>query len=1171
MKTITCSFRLIIGIWLAWASLALAAAPSPLTVLGMTYHDAEQYNTEFFLYRRMVPLFTENHIEASLIEHGAFYNQDLKDEDLDKLLKGCHVVQLWTTNEGVGAMTPQLEARAKRVGAALLRYVQAGGGLFLQPHPVRYANTDDEKYWNLLLEPLGVKILHEAVYDQTRSYEGKTLGKTLFWFTTNIAAHPVTEGVKCLYLPLYGAGDYPGLVAMQYTADWQVPVRGETEARSYQSGDDNAVNLTAAGTYPSAPPVLAVRQLGKGRIVCYPIEYLFTGMNYGNPLWSSVVESAGDPSANRPSQGMKLQMNCYKWLAEPALKNASLGTMKRAPYQPVQFEKAVDRDQVPLGGPAPAEIRGIFGAHSAYSDGKGTVDDYVKAAKAAGLAFLVFNDPLEKLTAETLQKLKTDCANASKDPSFYACPGIEFTDGDGNRWATWGEKTLFPVKSFKDCDREYIQWDGKVVRHYGQYVLASAFPGCGLLDYKQFRVNGCHPENLWWFYHYFPLVYEKDKLIADNYAEYLFGLADLRAVALASFTRITDPADVKTAVAICTTGFNDLAKAKKLLNSSTAPSGISGNQHVSQGPVIAQWQAVGPQGNWRYTRGVQRARLKFVVRSAAGIADVKVHDANQGIFRRFDGNGAKELTREFEAVNDKQHYLTLDVMDVNGKRAFSADIRIYNYTAGFYRCGDNLNLLGSAGLVWHPDRNEMMQLFRNFANGNEFALRGWDTGAPLAPMPKVRACETISLKDVGESPNLPKPQAYPLQKTVVSKLLEVPLGSINLQIATMRMSKLAETWGTEERPSPAFSSPPRDRVELEYFERTHTMYSPMDRLDYTIIWGQRREREGRKDYRGGIIWHEGEIRFKKDCILQGPVPIPLVQMMCPTDLERNWGNVLIAVDANGNTRVSVLQDMKKRVFTQGRIRPGGFVSQMPAVVGYTAFLAPAGSDFAYNSSMPGEMQIGLGRDGQAVRAGTVMPYRFALATFAGAEANATVPSDTAAGFNMNGGRDGYPIAMKTGEVVDATFFFTAKALNNETSFVLGPRNLIIDLPIRVQGLEDNGCAAVYSKKRPWFRFVSVVKDTAYFQEPIDQKNEMWVGNVFVCDNKDVKITLVVDGQAEGKPPFVEAHNPTDKEVSATLRAPPGAPQFGDLTAGVKIPAGDSIRLRINGKQLEPVN
>ena len=159
--------------------------------------------------------------------------------------------------------------------------------------------------------------------------------------------------------------------------------------------------------------------------------------------------------------------------------------------------------------------------------------------------------------------------------------------------------------------------------------------------------------------------------------------------------------------------------------------------------------------------------------------------------------------------------------------------------------------------------------------------------------------------------------------------------------------------------------------------------------------------------------------------------------------------------------------------------------------------------------------------------------------------------------------------MKTGEVADTTFFFTVKAADHETVFRLGPRSLMIDLPIRIQGLEDNGCAAVFSKKRPWFRFISVVSGTAYFQEPIDTANEMWAGNVFVCDNKDVKISVVVDGQAKGKPPFVELHNPTEGEVTTMLRSPANTPLFGGMLATVKLPAGDSVRLRITGKAFVP--
>ena len=72
--------------------------------------------------------------------------------------------------------------------------------------------------------------------------------------------------------------------------------------------------------------MLAVRQLGKGRIVCYPIFELFTGQNHRNPLWADIVECNGDRAAGRPSHSMKMQMNAYRWLAEPARGLADFGT-----------------------------------------------------------------------------------------------------------------------------------------------------------------------------------------------------------------------------------------------------------------------------------------------------------------------------------------------------------------------------------------------------------------------------------------------------------------------------------------------------------------------------------------------------------------------------------------------------------------------------------------------------------------------------------------------------------------------------------------------------------------------------------------------------------------------------------------------------------------------------
>ncbi|MDD5708137.1 MAG: hypothetical protein PHR35_19640, partial [Kiritimatiellae bacterium] len=648
------------------------------------------------------------------------------------------------------------------------------------------------------------------------------------------------------------------------------------------------------------------------------------------------------------------------------------------------------------------------------------------------------------------------------------------------------------------------------------------------------------------------------RLIADNVSDYLFGLRDLRWAALSSFTRIQSPADVVNAATTCFTGMPDLRTAKAMFNSRCA---ASGRHFVSQGPVIASWAEINSQmeSNWRHTRGAQRARLYFVVRSETGIADVKVLDADRGAIRRFLGHGAKELTREFELVQDQQHYLVLDVTDMAGKKAISDNIRVYCYKGGLYRCGDNCNILGPTAMCWFPDRAWPVNAAKDFRNGSEYALGGGDSAfyTTGVPSPGAQLLEQIALKETKGG--------YPAGP--IGHLMDVGVNSHNLQIVTTHMTKLTEAYSTDQRPSPYMATVARDVGDLEYFERTHVLYAPMERIDMYTAWNHRRDRESRKDYQGGVLWHEGEIRFKKDCTLQGAVPIPLLDDRCPRDLAKGFGTTFIVTDADGSTRVGMVRDEKKPINIQGRIRPGGYAAWMTTPVGYHGLLVPADMDFAYEGSQQpwSWLVAGLGRDGQVIKAGTVLKYRFGVGTFADDVAGNALLEHTVKAMNLGGGHAGYPVEMKVGTLVDAVFFFTARARRNETVFVLGPQSLIIDLPIRVRGVENNGCAAVYSANRPWYRFVPVDREgTAWFQESIDRTNEMWVGNVFVCDDKAVKLALVVDGQAEGEAPFIEIHNPTDKEITATVRSPAHAPLFGGLSTHVSIPAGDSVRWTVKG-------
>ena len=126
---------------------------------------------------------------------------------------------------------------------------------------------------------------------------------------------------------------------------------------------------------------------------------------------------------------------------------------------------------------------------------------------------------------------------------------------------------------------------------------------------------------------------------------------------------------------------------------------------------------------------------------------------------------------------------------------------------------------------------------------------------------------------------------------------------------------------------------------------------------------------------------------------------------------------------------------------------------MTTPVGYHGLLVPADMDFAYQASQPpwNWLMAGLGRDGQKVKAGTVLKYRFGVGTFADEAAGNALLEHTVKAMNLGGGQAGYPVEMKVGTPEDAVFFFTARAKQNEAAFALGPQNLMIDLPIRVRG------------------------------------------------------------------------------------------------------------------------
>jgi hypothetical protein len=1162
-------------------SISVHAQTAPAPMIGFLHHEAAQYEAEWRLYTGYGKTLTKNNLQGALVENRAIYRGPIAAGQLYDAIKPFHAIVLVARDEGVHTMTDADRARALIARADLERYVREGGGLFLLAQAVRYPGDDDQKFHNLLFEPFGAQILREAIFDTTQTFDSPrtpVFAPMPYFWTKNITAHPTTQNVRRIYLPLYTHEPVPGVPALQLGEDWQVVVRGDASAKSYLVGDDNGIDLSRAGNQKSAPPIAAARSLGKGRVFIYSAPARDTFLNYGNKMWPQITEAVGDRENGTPSDSNTLLLNALRWISQPAGSTPGFGTHVLAPIEPIVFDPSVNWDTAEFGAPS-AGVRGIIGAHSNYSDGKGSVAEYVAAAKAAGLSYIVFTDPLELLSETKLAALKADCARASSD-DFYACPGVEFSDSLGVRWASWGEKVVWPEKEFVSNGKTYPVWNGKFIIATGRYETMCAYSPNAIIDYKKLRAANAHPANLWWFFRIIPLAYEISdgaaKPIADNFDEYLYALRDMRWLSVDSFTRLRAPAEVATAAQTAVTSLRDMSAVRSICNSrvNVAFESMAARQHVSQGldaPRITQWDVINNQmeNPWLITRGTQRVRLKFTVSSPVGIREVLVHDADKGIIRRFDGGGAKTFSHEWNMAHDEQHYLVLDVIDTNGKRAISNYQFLYCYKSGLYRCGDNLNTLGSAQLVWHPDRNQMPTFTKYFENGFKYTVQGIDSGPPLATQPDLWPMEYVSTTE-GSYPQLPA--------EITNKIPDIKLGSTDLQIYSTDMSQRSEGFDTDTRPGPSWGAISKRLGPHPYFERKHITYAPRSRQDYFVTWNHRRPWEGSKNYKGSILWHEGEIRWTKSVTLKSAVPVQLVRENGPGGARFDLHDQLFVTDAErGLLSLRLRADQEKPLRRSGRIAPGGYCAAMNTDLGYIAFFAPPGSDFSYSTygtdnapDLVNNTVIGLGRDGQKVEVGEVWKYRFALATIADPKLSNELLKDISQGFNLNAEKESvYPVEVKTGKLLDTEYFCSLSADKNETQFSIGPRELICDLPIRISGLQDNGCAADWATGRNFFRFVPVVDGTAYFQESIDKKAEIWAGNVFVSDNPNVKLSLTIDGQAEDKAPLLEIHNPTEKEITTRVWSPPGTPLFGGMSFDVTLPAGGSTPGLIEGKTFKP--
>ena len=349
------------------------------------------------------------------------------------------------------------------------------------------------------------------------------------------------------------------------------------------------------------------------------------------------------------------------------------------------------------------------------------------------------------------------------------------------------------------------------------------------------------------------------------------------------------------------------------------------------------------------------------------------------------------------------------------------------------------------------------------------------------------------------------------------------------------------------------------------------MYFLRDRMDMHIGWDHRRLRESLENYEGAASYFEGKITFKQDVALDNrPGAAQLLSIVLhlsqATSAVSPVDDLVIVKDA---AQGLVLSEMKVGAKTNlsGMVAKDGFAALSNSPIGYIG-IVPLKGDWGYNYGNGG-LRMGIGRPGQTIKAGETLEYAFISLNLLDKERDGTRLEMLRRVY----AEGDYPLVIEAGErgAIEECFL-NIKAADHEAAFTFGPKSVGIDFPVRVDGVVDNGCAAVYSTVRPWFRYIGVMdgSESAFFQEPMDKENRIWAGNVFVSDNADLRFTLVVDGQPEGAAPFLEVHNPTAAPVKAMIRSPKNTPVFGGMSFELAIPTGDSLFYNLKDKKATDV-
>ncbi|MBI4025885.1 MAG: hypothetical protein HY360_12945 [Verrucomicrobia bacterium] len=1017
----------------------------------------------------------------------------------------------------------------KQFNPVIDEYVKNGGGVVVYGVCFFQGQLLGMAPMNKMMEPWGATTLYEQVWDSERQYHYKQLFAHEYSWTANLTKHPLTEGLKRIY---YLSDGYhgPTTCTFKLSKAWTPLVCGEATARSVPGntivGGVPDFFVDKKGSHDSAPPLIAVRDHGKGRIAVIGItpQVAVFGARFAG--YGNVVMDVGD--GNIGSDYGKLQERIYRWAAEPAAKAGTPGGYVEKPathaVNPDLQTPPIDWPQFDPGAAGPAPFHGLIGARTQAGGGSGSVAEYVAAAEKAGLQFIAFTEDFTRLNAEKWEAFKKTCREASTQ-SVVAIPGFLYRDQLNARWVAAGD-FAFPLKA-------RLSVDGK--RIIGpMWWFDSNCPLNAPIDV------GHNPRPYWTYGIYGTMAvktFENGKLLDDATDAYLDRQEIEDVLAPITVDLINAPSKVAASSAHRT---GVLVPNQDELRLAFTRNDNNGNLFsASTGPAITDWRGFNltrtTQGRWEPVPGTERLAVCFKTVSEAGLKSVRLLDGPH-LLRRFDAAGAKEFGRTVHLLHDRQRHLMVSVEDANGNTAVSGPL--------FWQC-DQLNVHRMCG-----DRG----------NTIDFSVLRTDSGrvfinGPVAPYQRKTTmfgffpgyCDLTSKYAAPYVDGGLRPVVHQSNPRVIFKGEKFPEGTFASRMAhplssrdvIIQQSDLIG-WYTNQ-----FAG---------VWESTEPVQEPKD-VTVSVRW-----LDFAKRYRDpGFTLVEGTLTFLRDGDLDpGQEVNPLLHQMMNASTDLNTPAFSIEGAGTGG-RLAGLTSKDSSPLITGPIAQGGYVALLPCLWGAGAVLMldPGHTVSAAMARPQIYAQFGLAMGGQKVRKGQEIRYRFLAGRgILGAESSDREWREFVAKMGFNG-KPAYAPAATQGQILSAVYLLEGETKDNGFAATIAKAALPVRLPICVHPVNPKWSAAIANVADGSFLPMGVIETEQKAYATWDagkESEEIYAGNIVMCDSKDLILTAVCAGSQWE----VDAHNPTEKPVTATLR---GAAKFKPLSAlkqQVEVPPGQSV-------------